>query len=228
MEDNLLKKYYQKKPEMGKNLLELLSDKNIIKYNEVTFKKGETIFKQNVFISHIIYIKKGIVKVVLEGKNNKEIILDFGIKDWMIGFSMLKDYESYPFSVTALTETEVFLYKLEDINALIPKNNDISTLLTDWMRLNHNLFYHKVLSLGTKSMFGRLAESLILLSNPCFQKVNIFKYISRKDIAEFAGMSLESMVRIINELKNDKIIEVKNKNIEIKDLEMLKLLSKVG
>ena len=66
-------------------------------------------------------------------------------------------------------------------------------------------------------MKASIADSLLILKNQFGFDVegNINIIISRQDLASFAGTSYESMFRIINELVNDKIIELKDKNIKI-------------
>ena len=44
---------------------------------DIAYKKGETIFKQSSFISHIAFIRSGLVKIVSEGFNNKNLIVKF-------------------------------------------------------------------------------------------------------------------------------------------------------
>ena len=77
-------------------------------------------------------------------------------------------------------------------------------------------------------MPGRLASSLLYLNSPIFQEEDIYKYITRRDIAELSGMSIESMLKLLQELKADKIIQVKGKQITINDIAMLRRLSKIG
>lgn len=50
----------------------------------VTYKKGETICKQGAFASHIIYLKEGLCKIYLEGKD-KNLILKISPSNHLIG-----------------------------------------------------------------------------------------------------------------------------------------------
>jgi len=47
-------------------------------------------------------------------------------------------------------------------------------------------------------------------------------------LAELSGMSMESVVRILSEFNDEKIIELKGKKIEIKNLEQLKIINQKG
>jgi CRP/FNR family transcriptional regulator len=56
----------------------------------------------------------------------------------------------------------------------------------------------------------------------------LFSYLNRKDIAEFAGLSTESTVRLLTELKNENIIDITGKEISILNMELLKNISRRG
>jgi CRP-like cAMP-binding protein len=69
---------------------------------------------------------------------------------------------------------------------------------------------------------------LLYLNKEEFNSIDIFSHISRKDLAELSGMAIESVARILTEFSDDKIIEIKGKKIEIKNIELLKSISKNG
>jgi CRP/FNR family transcriptional regulator len=77
-------------------------------------------------------------------------------------------------------------------------------------------------------MHGRLADILLYLSDDSNEKYDLFNYLSRKDIADFACISTESTVRILTEFKNDNIIETDGKDIHILDKKRLLEISKNG
>ena len=68
-----------KKPPIDTTAFNLLSEDEfqMIEKNkiELVFKKGETIRKQGAYLSHVIIINEGLAKLVLEGKNKKNLII---------------------------------------------------------------------------------------------------------------------------------------------------------
>ena len=50
-------------------------------------------------------------------------------------------------------------------------------------------------------------------------------YLTRKDIADFACMSKESTVKVLNEFNSENIINIEGKDIKILDVDKLKLIS---
>jgi CRP/FNR family transcriptional regulator len=80
-------------------------------------------------------------------------------------------------------------------------------------------------SIANKQALGRLAETLIYLSDDIFNGKIITTNVSRKDIAELAAMSTESAVRFLSDLKKDKIIDIASSHIELLKKDVLKIIS---
>ncbi len=195
---------------------------------EIFYNKGETIFKQGLFISHIVYVKNGLVKLMVEGVSNKNLIVKFVPSNSFIGFSVLDDEDYYPFTAIAVKKTSVCLVKHETILALINQNSDVRRKIILWYGADYRQLYNKFATIGTKNIPGRFAETLLYLCQDEFVEEDIFNQITRNEIAELAGMSVESMLKIMQELKADNIIKVDGKKIEIRDYDMIKRLSRIG
>jgi len=88
--------------------------------------------------------------------------------------------------------------------------------------------YTKCSNLGLKQLNGKLANSLLYLAQDKFKSDDIYSHLTRKDLAELSGMAVESVVRILSEFSDDKIIKLNGKKIEILDIEMLRKISRTG
>lgn len=201
----------------------LNENKRLISYN-----KGETVLKQSAFVSHVGYMRSGLAKQVVEGINGKNIIIKFIAENSYFGFPALNSDDYYPFSIVAVNNAEICLFKKEIIHELMKENTLVSSKIVNWYNDDYKYIFNKFAIVGTKQMHGRFAETLLYLAQEQFARQAIYKHITRREIAEFAGMSAESMVRLLQEFKHDKLIEVKGKHIEVKDIAMLKRLSKLG
>lgn len=193
----------------------------------IRYKKGETIVKEGTRVNDILYVIDGLVKVYIEGPD-KNIIIKLLIPDDFIGLTSLFGDDTYYFSATALKETRICSIDHEGIKDLITDCCDFSRELSNWYCKNYNIMLTKCLNLGLRQLNGKLANSLLYLNREEFKEVDIFSYISRKDLAELSGMSMESVVRILSELNDEKTIEIIGKKIEIKNLERLKFINQKG
>lgn len=195
---------------------------------EMTYNKGETIFKQGAYVSHIIYLKKGLVKLLVEGNNDKNLIIKFISSGHFIGFPALDSEDYYPFTVVAEKKSAVCLVKKEKLFDLMANNHLLSRKIIAWYGQDYRFMYNKFASIGTKNIHGRLATALLYLCQEEFQKEAIFEHITRREMAQLAGMSVESMLKIFQELKADNIIATKGKTVIIQDYDMLVRLSRIG
>jgi len=193
----------------------------------ISYKKGETIIKEGVKVSNITYIIDGLVKVYIESPE-KNIIIKLLKSDDFIGLTSLFGDDTYYFSVSALKDTRICSIDREAIKDLVTQCCDFSKQLSNWYCKNYNIMLTKCLNLGLRQLNGKLANTLLYLNREEFKSIDIFSYISRKDLAELSGMSMESVVRILSEFHEEKIIELKGKKIEIRDMARLKMLNQKG
>jgi len=195
---------------------------------QIHYSKGETLVKKGAFATSILYVLEGLVRVYLEGPDNRNIIIKILIPGDYIGLSSLFGESIYNFSAKALSDSIVCSINKESFGDLISKNGVFASEIIKWYCANYNHMFEKCQSLGMKQLHGRLADSLIYLNREEFKSLNVLSYLSRKDIAEFAGMSIESAVRILSEFNDDKIIKINGKMIEIINLELLIKISRSG
>jgi len=79
-----------------------------------------------------------------------------------------------------------------------------------------------------KQMNGRMAETLLYINSLKEVNHDIFQILSRKDIADFAGISTESAVKLLKSFEKDGLIELHEKDIKLLKLEALVEISKRG
>lgn len=194
----------------------------------LVYRKGENICKQGVFASYLPYISDGLVKVYLESSNNNDINLKILKTADFIGFSSIYGDNTYNYSAIALKDSSLCLIEKESFKKLLENNGAFASDIIKRYCSNEKQLFNKIQSLSDKQMHGRLADTLLYLCDNTLFKENIFSHLSRKDIADFAGLSKESTVRLLTEFKNDKIISIDGKIIEISDIKTIKEISKHG
>ena len=195
---------------------------------QILYHKGENICKQGAFASYVLYISDGLVKLYLESPNNKNINIKILKTSEFIGLSSIYGDNIYNYSSVALKDSHICLIEKDSIKKLIIDNGNFASGLIQGYCKNERQLFDKIRSLGNKQMHGRLADTLLYLHNDDFKEYDIFPLLSRGDIAELAGISRESTVRLLTELKNDKIIDINGKQIKILNIEKLKEISRRG
>ncbi len=199
--------------------------KNLV---QIKFKKGEIISKQSSFITHIMYIREGIAKVYKETNSQNNLILDITPHDNLIGLTSLFNDNIAQFTVTALQDTFICAFDKKLIENIVLENKLFSKKIINLLNSESRLFFDKVVSLTQKQMNGRVADALICLSERIFNSLCFDMILSRKDLAEYTGMSTMSIVRTIQKLKKEGIINDEKGKTEILKMDVLKQISKNG
>ena len=77
-------------------------------------------------------------------------------------------------------------------------------------------------------MNGRMADTLLYLDSLKNEKAEIFQLLSRKDLADFAGISTESTVKLLKMFEKDGLIALNEKDLNIIKYNALCEISKRG
>ncbi len=195
---------------------------------QVLYRKGESVCKQGAYTSYVLYLSDGLIKIYLESPNNKNINLKLLRNSEFLGLSSLFEDNVFNYSATALRDSTVCLIEKNSFKTLIQNNGVFATDLINWYCKNEVHFYNLLRSLLSKQMYGRLADTLLYLSDPVFSDAAVFSCLTRKDISEFAGLSPETTVRLLNEFKSDGIIQMEGRKIVINDPDALRKISATG
>ncbi len=195
---------------------------------EVHFKAGETIFKQGSALTHIIYIIEGKTKILLEGTNGQTILLQILKQPDIIGGPGFNTDYRHHFSVVALEDTKTCFIDVNLFKRLVLSNQPFAMNLIAY--LNHEIInlYDKLKSLTHKHMNGRLADTLIYLSDDVYQSPEFTSLLSRSDIANMSCMTNESAIRTLKDFKDDGIINCNGNYFKILKKDVLLNISKKG
>lgn len=187
-----------------------------------SYKKGEVIFEEGTQVRGIYFIIEGKVKVDMS-MGDRKYIVRLATNGQILGHRGFGKDDIYPISAVALEPTSVCFISSEFFKTLLKTN---STLL-----YKLNFFYAEELMATEKRMKhlvympvkARIAESLLIMAQVFgldhSKKLNFT--LTRKEIAEMAGTTYESVIRTIAEFVKDGLIETVDKEIRILDVDKL-------
>lgn len=194
-----------------------ISDDRVEEYcssrKELHIKAKELVIRQGQPITEFIYLKEGLVKLYRETPAGSQIISIGKPMDFVSLLSVFSD-ENYSYSVSALQDSVVCVLELDEIKKLILQNGPFAFSIIKTMNKATDRILFNYLDINQKRLFGRVAS--VLLEFAKIAKSDSFELpISRKEIAQLVGMSIENVIRTISDLRKDNIIKVYGKNIEI-------------
>jgi len=195
---------------------------------EISYRKGEMIAKQGNFYTHILYLQSGMVKVYKELSDGSNLILSiFGVGS-LIGLPFLFKNQILDYSVAALQDTTLCAIDRHTFEKLIQQNGAFSTEVVNQLNNCTIYNYDRLVSLTHKQLNGRFADTLLYLSRVVYKSNPFTLTLSRKDLAEYTGVSVMSIIRAIKDFKSDGIIEINGNKVEILDFNQLERISKTG
>ncbi len=198
------------------------------KQTQLAYERGEHIFKQGAFAPHVLFIQHGLVKVYLETGARKHLNLWIARSGDFLAFSTIFGRDTYPYSAVALKESELMMIEKESLKALIRTNPEFALRITSKNYGTEQHLLDIVTNLSYKQMRGKLASTLLYLSSGPLLREEVFSTLSRQDIADFASISVENVVRFLKEFEQEGIVQLEGKNIAIADREKLSAISNTG
>jgi len=213
-------------------VIKYLDDESIKKLcankKEGLYRKGEIIYYQDDKISDFKYLKRGLVKLYRRnGLNDEQIIAITRNFDFINSMSVFKE-EKYRFSVAALEDSEICSINIEIIKKLLTENGNFATGILIRMSNIYEKIITQCLEIRKRNLAGRVAYVLLYFVSEVYNS-NIYDLpVSRKEIADYIGMSTANVIRTLSDFKKEGIINTEGKTIEILDIKKLELISDKG
>jgi CRP-like cAMP-binding protein len=192
------------------------------------YHKGEIINLEGEKITDFKYLRTGLVKLFRRSSNGEEQVITITRPfEFVSNMSIFSD-DRYKYSVSALEDSIVCSVKLEFIKDLFLKNGGFaSNLLTKISMINDKII-NQTLDIRQKNLVGRVAFVLVYFTREIYKSRVFDLPVSRKEIADYIGMSTANVIRTMSEFKRDGIIKIFGKTIEVVDLDKLEIISKRG
>ncbi len=204
--------------------LEFITDKKI----QLTYLAGETLFKQGAFAPYVLFVIEGVVKVYIQTGSNKQMNIKLAAEGDYLAFSSVFDENIYNYSAVALKDSTVCMIDKTALRKLFLSNSEFAMNITSRNCRNEAWLLDMLKNISYKQMRGKLASALIYLSSEKFLTQDIFLYLTRKDIADFASITTESTIRFIKEFEKEGVLKLEGKSIAITDRRALDEISRNG
>lgn len=192
----------------------MINDKKKMAKNQLLVKAGQP-------FSKLYAIHSGCLKSYNVTKEGEEQILGFYLPGDIVGFEAMT-YHKYINSVKTLNNATICELNYYDFSTLIQTNNEARNLTFRLMSSEILNYQQLLLMLSQKNAEKRLASFIYSIyyryALRGFISTNIKLAMSRHDIANHLGLTIETISRILKRLQQLDILHVKGKHIFIKNL----------
>lgn len=202
--------------------IEAIEDLFIVKH----YRKGDYIFYEGDKEPGIYFVVEGIVKLIKETSEGKTVILQLMTRGESFGWLVMKGSKpSSTYSAQALVDATVLYISNNDFLKLLLMHPALAVRITCEATKKILEAYDRLKSLAVEKVEGRIASLLLELSDkigdPDRDKITINAPITRQDIAEMAGTTVETAIRIISKWKKEGVLDTERGKIEIYNIDFL-------
>ncbi len=194
---------------------------------EVHFEPGEVIFKQDALSSNIIYLKEGLAKLTMKGPY-KDQILKIVRAPVYLGIPTTVGDKVNHYSAVAINRASACFIDLDTFRKMIFENGHFAWEIILTLCKFELQQFHRCINLTQKQLNGKLAGTLLDLSENIYRSDSFRLDLSRNDLAEMLGTSRESISRLLNEFADEGLIRLSGKEITILEKEKLRDISRTG
>jgi len=195
---------------------------------ELSYEKGDVVIVEGDAIINFMYLKEGLVKLFRTDDHGKSQIITIGKPiDFVSLLSVFSD-QHYKYSVTALENSVICVISMNTIRNLSMNNAPFAVGVMQKMSKISDDIIIDFLEIRKKHLRGRTAHVLLFFAEEIYLSDNFELPISRKEIAEYIGMTAENVIRTLSEFRKDNFIRINGKLIEIIDKDRLRMISEHG
>jgi CRP/FNR family transcriptional regulator len=176
---------------------------------------------QNVYI-----IKKGLVKTYKSLLGGKQQILEILRKEDFLNLTCLFDFYCNHSSET-IVDSELCAIDKNLLEKLLKKKPKTALIIIEFMKNKLVRSYQKIRDLGQKNARSRIASFLLDLPETLYEepRSEFTLPLSRTEFAEVVGLSEETAIRILQDFRRQKLIEIDRNEIVLLNVPRLQKIS---
>ena len=199
------------------------------------YKKNQVIFQEGMLPTGLYCLSKGKIKISKIGIDGKEQIVRLVMEGGLLGIRALLSGRKYSATAATIEETVVCYINKQTFLKFVLKYPDISNCMIVLLSTLLEEAENKITSLAQKPVRERLAESLLIL-NSIFEHDPVEKQdgnsdvaitLSREDLANIVGTATETVIRLLSDFRENKLISIKGRSVTLLDIEGLRKEGKV-
>jgi CRP/FNR family transcriptional regulator, cyclic AMP receptor protein len=190
--------------------------------------KGEVLFREYDPAEAIYFVNEGKVKISKSTPDGKEIVLSIRQSGEMFAEVALfcSEGSTYPATATCIESGNVSFIKNQELEAFLLQHPQLAISMFRTLSERLVISQTTLRDVALFGKFGALAATLIRLAEEygtaTDDGITIKLKLTHEDLGSFFGATRESVTRLMNQLKQQKIVTKKHGYLVIHDMEMLK------
>lgn len=187
------------------------------------YKKGTIIYEEGGRINGFYVVCRGIIKIYKTGFDGKDQIIRFAKPGDIMGFRSTITGELACTTSKTIEDAEIAYIPGDMVKSLVKTNGEFAMDLLQIACLELGEANDYITDIAQKTVRERLAEVLIHLKWTFdLDRDNYLQIaLTREELASIVGTATESVIRLLSEFRQDKLIELHGRKIKILDEQKL-------
>ncbi len=183
------------------------------------YKRNEIIYEEGGRINGFYCLVRGIIKIYKTGFDGKDQIIRFAKPGDIMGFRSTITGELACTTTKVIEDAAICYIPGELVKSFVKSNGDFAMDLLGLACQELGESNDYLTDIAQKSVRERLAEVIIHLKwtfnldNDNFLQISL----TREELANIVGTATESVIRLLSEFRQDKLIELHGRRIKILD-----------
>lgn len=184
-----------------------------------TYKQKDIIFREGEFPTKIYFVNSGKVKIYKINEDGKEYITKLVEPGEFFGITPILNRTEYLEWAATTMETEVIAILKEEFLDLLHSNKDVASKFIQILANNVSHREEQLLHMAYDTVRKRVVDALIMVAEnaPINSEGRKMLTLPREDLAQLVGTAKETTIRVLSDLKKDKIIRTEGSKIFILD-----------
>jgi len=183
------------------------------------FRKKQNIFTEGTYPAGIYFIKKGKVKKYKSLNGGKEQILYVCSEGELLGYAAFLSEEMYPDSAASLTDATIGFLSKDKLLKLLDQYDELSKMLMKNLSHEFGVLVNFIATFTQKTVRERVALTLLILQEKFKDNIDenneIQINLTRADFANIVGTAVATLVRLLHDFKEEKLIRTQGRKIII-------------
>jgi CRP/FNR family transcriptional regulator len=185
------------------------------------YKKGQVLFHEGTRPLGVFCVHAGKIKIYKTGYDGKDQIIQITKPGDLIGYKAMISEEMYPVSAETLEDATVCFIPRTDFLSVLDASSQLNRILLKEACQELGVMTESLTNLAQKPVRERLAVTLLMLKDTygidAVDNGEVEINLTREDLANTVGTATETLIRLLHDFKEEKLIESKGRKIRVID-----------
>ena len=210
------------RPSRRRDRFDCLANTLEVVAEHVSFSANEEIYAEEDLASYLYKVARGTVRICRLLEDGRRQIVAFLMPGDYFGLEL---GDEHLFSAEAVEDVELMLFERRSVQGLAEQNNSVALRLWEMTADSVRRLQEHILLLGRMNVRAKVATFLLSIAERS-QVQRLYLSMTRVDIGDHLGLTLETVSRTIRQLEQESLISLDGaRSVCVRDVAGLKRIA---